>query len=104
MSSLTDRIFHGESSDSPSRSPASLDWGVMSPFRHSADPEKRARDSKIQTEDEIRLAKLGYTQEVKRIFGTFTNFGLAASMISILLGIVPLYTYSIQTGGQIISI
>jgi hypothetical protein len=52
------------------------------------------------TEDEKRLAQLGYTQEVKRIFGGFTNFGLAASMISILLGIVPLYTYSIRSGGK----
>lgn len=52
------------------------------------------------TEDEKRLAQLGYTQEVKRIFGTFTNFGLTASMISILLGIVPLYVFCIQTGGN----
>ena len=42
---------------------------------------------------------LGYTQEVKRIFNQWTNFGLTASMISTLLGIVPLFTYQLQTGG-----
>jgi hypothetical protein len=66
------------------------------PHRHSY-----PRDS-VLNEDEKRLAKLGYTQEVKRIFSTFTNFGLAASMISILLGIIPLYVYGIQTGGKAI--
>lgn len=39
------------------------------------------------------------SQEVKRVFGAFTNFGLAASMISVILGIIPLYTYCLQTGG-----
>lgn len=55
-------------------------------------------------EDERRLLALGYTQEVKRIFSQFTNFGLTASMISILLGIIPLYTYSLQTGGPSVMI
>jgi len=51
------------------------------------------------TEDELRLANLGYSQEMKRVFNVFTTFGLAASMISVLLGIIPLYSYSLQTGG-----
>lgn len=53
-------------------------------------------------EDEHRLAQLGYVQEMKRVFGTFTNFGLASSMISVLLGIIPLYSYSLQTGGPVV--
>lgn len=53
-------------------------------------------------EDERRLLQLGYKQEVKRIFSEFTNFGLAASMISILLGIIPLYTYQLDTGGPVV--
>jgi hypothetical protein len=57
-------------------------------------PERR------KNEDEIRLNKLGYKQEAKRIFGVWTNFGLAASMISVLLGIIPLYGYSLQNGGE----
>lgn len=39
------------------------------------------------------------SQELKRVFGWFSNFGLAASMISVLLGIIPLYSYSLSTGG-----
>lgn len=52
-----------------------------------------------QTEDERRLMALGYKQEVKRIFNQFTNFGLTSSMISVLLGVVPLYTFELESGG-----
>jgi amino acid transporter len=55
-------------------------------------------------EDERRLLALGYRQEVKRIFSAFTNFGLAASMISVLLGVIPLYTYQLMTGGPVVMI
>mmetsp|Transcript_18068 Transcript_18068/g.16363 ORF Transcript_18068/g.16363 Transcript_18068/m.16363 type:complete len:561 (-) Transcript_18068:150-1832(-) len=55
-------------------------------------------------EDEKRLNSLGYTQEIKRIFSGFTNFGLAASMISILLGVIPLYTFELQSGGPVIMV
>ena len=55
--------------------------------------------AKIMTDDEKRLLKLGYVQELKRIFGSFTNFGLTSSMISILLGIIPLYTFELESGG-----
>ena len=59
---------------------------------------------KNMTEDERRLAALGYKQEVKRIFNTFTSFGLTASMISVLLGVVPLYTFSLSTGGPAVQL
>jgi hypothetical protein len=52
------------------------------------------------TEDEMRLARCGYKQETKRIFTAWSNFGLAASMISVILGIIPLYTYSLTNGGK----
>ena len=52
-----------------------------------------------QTEDERRLMALGYKQEVKRIFNQFTNFGLTSSMISVLLGVVPLHTFELESGG-----
>lgn len=60
-------------------------------------PTKRTH---VLTEDEIRLSRLGYKQEAKRIFGLWSNFGLAASMISVLLGVIPLYTYSLINGGR----
>lgn len=58
-------------------------------------------DKAVLAEDERRLMELGYTQEVKRIFGWFTNFGLAASMISVILGVIPLYSYSLGAGGPV---
>lgn len=47
------------------------------------------------------FCELNYSdkQEAKRIFSTFTNFGLACSMISVLLGIIPLYSFSLANGG-----
>lgn len=59
-------------------------------------------DSEIvvfDNEDDRRLASLGYKQEMKRVFSLYTNFGLSASMISILLGVIPLYTFLLTTGG-----
>lgn len=53
----------------------------------------------LLNDDELRLASLGYKQEVKRVFSLYTNFGLAASMISILLGVIPLYSFLLTTGG-----
>ena len=62
--------------------------------------KKSDKVTPTQSEDEMRLARCGYKQEVKRIFGLWTNFGLAASMISVLLGVIPLYTYSLTNGGK----
>lgn len=53
-------------------------------------------------DDQMRLAKLGYKQEFRRIFSTFTNYGLTASMISVLLGVIPLYSYQLSTGGPVV--
>jgi amino acid transporter len=69
--------------------------GRISWFRFSL----AATSEDVLAEDERRLKALGYSQEVKRIFGWFTNFGLAASMISVILGVIPLYSYSLGTGG-----
>jgi len=61
--------------------------------------QKEERDAAAMNEDEKRLFKLGYRQEVKRIFAQTSNFGLTTSMVSVMLGVVPLYTYSLKTGG-----
>lgn len=71
----------------------------LSSLRYSLNHNDRVSITKNMTEDEKRLALLGYRQEVKRIFNTFTSFGLTSSMISVLLGVIPLYTYSLATGG-----
>ncbi|KAI9025730.1 amino acid/polyamine transporter I [Hyaloraphidium curvatum] len=50
-------------------------------------------------EDELRLAKLGYKQELKRGLTAFHNFGISFSHISILIGIAPLVGYVMVAGG-----
>ena len=72
--------------------------------RYSSEHSLRVSVHKDMTEDEMRLAKLGYRQEVKRIFNFFTNFGLTSSMISVLLGVVPLYTFSLASGGPAVQL
>ena len=64
------------------------------------DTSRNLKNAHVLTDDELRLSRLGYKQEAKRIFGLWSNFGLAASMISVLLGVIPLYTYSLINGGK----
>lgn len=66
--------------------------------------DKYITDNENKNEDERRLELLGYKQEVKRIFGRFTNFGLTASMISVLLGVVPLSSFELQSGGPTVMV
>ncbi|KAL9125035.1 MAG: hypothetical protein Q9217_005705 [Psora testacea] len=54
-------------------------------------------DLKIQ--DEGRLAELGYTQELRREWSVFHNFGISFSIISVITGITELFTYGLNTGG-----
>ena len=50
-------------------------------------------------DDERRLNALGYPQKLKRIFDGFCSFCLTASMMSVLMGVVPLYSFGLSTGG-----
>lgn len=50
-------------------------------------------------EDARRLKSLGYNQEFRRIFGPFANYCITASMVSTLLGVVPLYPLELKAGG-----
>jgi amino acid transporter len=68
------------------------------PHRESGN---QANSSEVN-EDEARLSKLGYYQELKRIFGPYTNFCLTSSMVSTLLGIIPLYPFEIRSGGPVV--
>jgi len=47
------------------------------------------------------LKKLGYTQELLRTMGGFSNFALSFSIISILTGAVTLYDYGLSMGGPL---
>ncbi|KAF9347113.1 hypothetical protein BGX26_001384 [Mortierella sp. AD094] len=52
-------------------------------------------------EDEARLADLGYKQNMKRQFSGLQNFGFTLTNASVLIGIVPLYTFGMATGGPV---
>ncbi|KAI8824512.1 APC amino acid permease [Fimicolochytrium jonesii] len=53
------------------------------------------------TDDEIRLAKLGYKQGLKRQFSAFQNFGFVLTNASVLIGVVPLFSFAMAVGGPV---
>ncbi|KAG0218480.1 hypothetical protein BGX33_007262 [Mortierella sp. NVP41] len=55
-------------------------------------------------EDEARLAGLGYKQNMKRQFSGLQNFGFTLTNSSVLIGIVPLFTFGMNTGGPVVAI
>ncbi|KAF8923566.1 amino acid/polyamine transporter I [Dissophora ornata] len=55
-------------------------------------------------EDEARLAKLGYKQNMKRQFSGLQNFGFTLTNSSVLIGIVPLFGFGMMTGGPVVAI
>ncbi|KAJ3022459.1 hypothetical protein HKX48_006137 [Thoreauomyces humboldtii] len=55
----------------------------------------------FMSEDEARLAKLGYKQGMKRQFTAFQNFGFVLTNASVLIGIVPLFGFGMATGGPL---
>jgi amino acid permease (GABA permease) len=48
------------------------------------------------------LHRLGYAQELRRRMGTFSNFAVSFTIISILSGCLTLYYYGMNTGGPVI--
>jgi amino acid transporter len=53
--------------------------------------------------DEEDLSKLGYTQQLLREMGGFSNFAISFSVISILTGAVLLFGYGLKFAGPIIN-
>ncbi|KAI8589266.1 amino acid/polyamine transporter I [Geranomyces variabilis] len=53
------------------------------------------------SDDEIRLAKLGYKQGLKRQFSAFQNFGFVLTNASVLIGVVPLFGFGMAAGGPL---
>src|SRR5712692_12025999 len=53
-------------------------------------------------EDERRLHRMGYAQELRRRMSGFSNFAVSFTIISILSGCLTLYGYGMNTGGPII--
>ncbi len=53
--------------------------------------------------DEATLARLGYTQQLLRDMGGFSNFAISFSIISILTGAVLLFGYGLKFAGPIVN-
>lgn len=58
-------------------------------------------DQEIISEDERRLAALGYKQELKRSFSAFSNFAISFSIISVLSGCFTTFGQAWNNGGPI---
>jgi hypothetical protein len=53
-----------------------------------------------QTQRDARgLERFGYSRELLRSMGGFSNFAISFSIISILTGAVTLFDYGLQMGG-----
>src|SRR5215208_1867212 len=64
-------------------------------------PEVPARPATATTEDERRLADLGYRQELSRAWSGFTNFAISFTIISVLAGTFTTFAFAWQNGGPI---
>src|SRR5450755_3510318 len=51
--------------------------------------------------DEQRLAELGYKQELKRGWSSFSNFAISFSIICVLAGCFTTYGQALKNGGPI---
>jgi amino acid transporter len=59
--------------------------------------------AEVIAQDERDLARLGYTQQLFREMGGFSNFAISFSIISVLTGAVLLYGYGLKLAGPIIN-
>src|SRR3954451_18705068 len=51
------------------------------------------------TDDDARLASLGYTPQLSRVLGLFANFSVAFTYLSPMVGIYSLFLLGVGTGG-----
>ena len=64
-----------------------------------AGPTRTAPVERRSTEDVERLHELGYAQELRRGMGSFSNFAVSFTIISILSGCLTLFGYGMVVGG-----
>src|SRR6478672_6916659 len=63
----------------------------------------RPTRAEVIAQDERDLARLGYSQQLFREMGGFSNFAISFSIISILTGAVLLFGYGLKFAGPIIN-
>jgi len=51
------------------------------------------------TDDDARLASLGYQPQLRRVLGLFENFSVAFTYLSPMVGIYSLFVLGVGTGG-----
>ena len=62
---------------------------------HAAD----ASSNPAHTDDDARLASLGYQPQLRRVLGLFANFSVAFTYLSPMVGIYSLFVLGLGTGG-----
>ncbi|HKF44901.1 MAG TPA: amino acid permease [Thermoanaerobaculia bacterium] len=60
-------------------------------------------NDQVLRQDEEDLKRLGYTQQLLREMGGFSNFAISFSIISVLTGAVLLYGYGLKLAGPIVN-
>src|ERR1044071_3745746 len=70
--------------------------------RHAMNARRPSREQLVE-QDARALARLGYTQQLFREMGGFSNFAISFSIISILTGAVLLYGYGLKLAGPVIN-
>ncbi len=65
-------------------------------------PNARSRQEQIR-DDARDLERLGYSQQLFREMGGFSNFAVSFSIISILTGAVLLYGYGLKFAGPLVN-
>src|SRR5216110_4077866 len=63
----------------------------------------RPTRAEVIAQDERDLARLGYTQQLFREMGGFSNFAISFSIISVLTGAVLLFGYGLKLAGPIVN-
>ena len=61
----------------------------------------RAPGTTVASEDERKLAEMGYRQELSRAWSGFTNFAISFTIISVLAGTFTTFAFAWQNGGPI---
>ena len=61
----------------------------------------KAGGATTASEDERRLAELGYKQELSRAWSGFTNFAISFTIISVLAGTFTTFAFAWQNGGPV---
>src|SRR3954467_15671145 len=65
----------------------------------TADMDGAAAVAPPATDDDARLASLGYTPQLSRVLGLFANFSVAFTYLSPMVGIYSLFLLGVGTGG-----